>query len=166
MKGSWAGAMGQSQFMPSTFLNYAVDWDGDGKRNIWTDKGDVFASAANFLKQLGWNGNETWGRRVKLPAGFEGKLADLKRPPSESRCGALGRLTADKTVDQWQAMGVRLPDGGNLPKSDIMAAVALPEGPSGPALLVYGNFRATLKWNCSISFAAAVGVLADGIGTR
>lgn len=166
MKGSWAGAMGQSQFMPSTFLNYAVDWNRDGKRDIWHDKGDVFASAANFLKQLGWNDKETWGRRVRLPAGFESKLESLKRPPSESHCSALGRLTADKPVEEWQAMGVRRTDGGDLPKSNILAAIALPEGPSGPALLVYGNFRATLKWNCSISFAAAVGSLADGIGTR
>ena len=166
MKGSWAGAMGQSQFMPSTFLGYAVDWDGDGKRDIWRDKGDVFASAANYLKQSGWNDAETWGRRVTIPAGFESKLDALKRPPSDSRCGALGRLTADKPLHEWQAMGVRRSDGGDLPASNVMAALALPEGPTGPALLVYGNFRATLKWNCSISFAAAVGSLADQIEAR
>ena len=166
MKGSWAGAMGQSQFMPSTFLGYAVDWDGDGKRDIWRDKGDVFASAANYLKKSGWNDSETWGRRVKIPVGFESKLDALKRPPSDSRCGALGRLTADKPLQEWQAMGVRRSDGGDLPASNVMAALALPEGPSGPALLVYGNFRATLKWNCSISFAAAVGSLADQIEAR
>ncbi|MGE5538646.1 MAG: lytic murein transglycosylase [Gemmatimonas sp.] len=166
MKGSWAGAMGQSQFMPSTFINYAVDWNGDGKRDIWTNRGDVFASAANYLKQSGWNDNETWGRRVTLPPGFEAKLAGLKRPPSESRCAALNRLTADKPLREWQAMGVRRADGGDLPNQNVMAAIALPEGPSGPALLVYGNFRATLKWNCSISFAAAVGTLADQITAR
>jgi membrane-bound lytic murein transglycosylase B len=166
MKGSWAGAMGQSQFMPSTFLNYAVDWDGDGKRDIWRDKGDVFASAANYLKQSGWNDEETWGRRVVLPPGFEAKLDSLKRPPSDSRCGALNRLTADKPLGEWQALGVRRADGGDLPKARVMAALALPEGPAGPALLVYGNFRATLKWNCSISFATAVGSLADGIAAR
>jgi membrane-bound lytic murein transglycosylase B len=166
MKGSWAGAMGQSQFMPSTFLGYAVDWDGDGKRDIWRDKGDVFASAANYLKQSGWNDAETWGRRVKIPAGFESKLDALKRPPSDSRCGALSRLTADRPLNEWQAMGVRRSDGGDLPASNVMAALALPEGPNGPALMVYGNFRATLKWNCSISFAAAVGSLADQIEAR
>ena len=166
MKGNWAGAMGQSQFMPSTFLGYAVDWDGDGKRDIWRDKGDVFASAANYLKQSGWNDSENWGRRVKIPAGFEARLDALKRPPSESRCGALGRLTVDKPLQEWQEMGVRRTDGGDLPTSSVMAALALPEGPSGPALLVYGNFRATLKWNCSISFAAAVGSLADQIEAR
>jgi membrane-bound lytic murein transglycosylase B len=166
MKGSWAGAMGQSQFMPSTFLNYAVDWDGDGRRNIWTSRGDVFASAANYLKQSGWNDNETWGRRVRLPAGFESKLAGLERPPSESRCRALTRLTVDKPLREWQAMGVRRADGGDLPSQNVMAALALPEGPNGPALLVYGNFRATLKWNCSISFASAVGTLADQITAR
>jgi membrane-bound lytic murein transglycosylase B len=166
MKGSWAGAMGQSQFMPSTFLSYAVDWDGDGKRDIWRDKGDVFASAANYLKQSGWNDTETWGRRVKLPAGFESKIDGLKRPQGESRCGALNRLTVDKPLSEWQAMGIRLPDGGSLPSRDVQAALALPEGASGPALLVYGNFRATLRWNCSISFATAVGSLADQIAAR
>jgi membrane-bound lytic murein transglycosylase B len=166
MKGSWAGAMGQSQFMPSTFLSYAVDWDGDGKRDIWRDKGDVFASAANYLKQSGWNANETWGRRVKLPQGFESKLDGLKRPQEESRCSALNRLTVDKPLREWQAMGVRRADGGDLPHADVMAALALPEGPSGPALLAYGNFRTTLRWNCSISFATAVGSLADEIAAR
>lgn len=166
MKGSWAGAMGQSQFMPSTFLSYAVDWDGDGKRDIWRDKGDVFASAANYLKQSGWNDDETWGRRVKLPRGFEAKLDGLKRPQEESRCRALSRLTVDKPLSDWQAMGVRRADGGELPKARVSAALALPEGPTGPALLVYGNFRATLRWNCSISFATAVGSLADQIVAR
>jgi membrane-bound lytic murein transglycosylase B len=166
MKGSWAGAMGQNQFMPSTFLNFAVDWDGDGKRDIWRSKGDVFASAANFLKQSGWNDDETWGRRVRLPPNLQAKLPLLVRPPSELRCGALSKLTVDKPLTEWQAMGVRRPDGGDLPISRIMAALALPEGAGGPALLVYGNFRATLKWNCSISFAAAVGSLADQIAAR
>jgi membrane-bound lytic murein transglycosylase B len=166
MKGSWAGAMGQSQFMPSTFLNFAVDWDGDGKRDIWRDKGDVFASAANYLKQSGWNDDETWGRRVKLPPGFASKLDGLKRPPEASQCRALGKLTADKPLHEWQAMGVRRADGGDLPKANVLAALALPEGPTGPALLVYGNFRATLRWNCSISFATAVGLLADQIVAR
>ena len=166
MKGSWAGAMGQSQFMPSTFLSYAVDWDGDGKRDIWRDKGDVFASAANYLKQSGWNDSETWGRRVKLPAGFEAKLDGLKRPQGESRCAALGRLTVDKPLKEWQAMGIRRTDGGDLPHADLSAALALPEGPTGPALLVYANFRATLRWNCSISFATAVGSLADQVTAR
>jgi membrane-bound lytic murein transglycosylase B len=166
MKGSWAGAMGQSQFMPSTFLNYAVDWDRDGRRDIWTSRGDVFASAANYLRESGWNENETWGRRVTLPAGFEAKLPGLARPPSDSRCRALQRLTTDKPLREWQAMGVRRADGGDLPNQNVMAALALPEGPDGPALLVYGNFRATLKWNCSISFASAVGTLADQIAAR
>lgn len=167
MKGSWAGAMGQNQFMPSTFLDFAVDWDGDGKRDIWHSKGDVFASAANFLKQSGWRNDETWGRRVRLPRNFASKLPALTRPPSALRCRALSKLTADKPLAEWQAMGVRRADGGDLPhRSDIKGALALPEGPDGPALLVYGNFLATLKWNCSISFAAAVGSLADEIAAR
>lgn len=166
MKGSWAGAMGQNQFMPSTFLNFAVDWDGDGKRDIWRSRGDVFASAANFLKQSGWRDDETWGRRVRLPAGFAAKLPALARPRSELRCGALTKVTADKPLAEWQAMGVRRADGGDLPHRGIKAALALPEGADGPALLVYENFLATLKWNCSISFAAAVGSLADEIAAR
>ncbi len=166
MKGSWAGAMGQNQFMPSSFLHYAVDHDGDGRRDIWGTLGDVFASAANYLRQAGWRGDQTWGREVKLPPSFDDSLKGLMPKSRPKGCRALGKLTATKTLPEWQALGIRRLDGGALPTRPLAASLALPDGPGGPALLVYRNFRATLSWNCSLSFAAAVGTLADRVGRR
>lgn len=163
MTGSWAGAMGQSQFMPSSFLNFAVDFNGDGKRDIWNTEADVFASAANYLKRSGWRDDQTWGREVKLPRGFDAAgdgLMPSKRPKG---CRALKHLTVRKPLSEWQRMGVRRADGGALPRRDLAASLVLPDGPGGGAFLVYDNFRATLKWNCSIHFATAVGLLADRI---
>ena len=161
MKGSWAGAMGQNQFMPSSFLAYAVDEDGDGRRDIWGTRADVFASSANYLRKSGWRDDQTWGREVKLPEGFAAKLPELM-PKSSKGCRDLKKLSVEKTLPQWSALGVRATDGKPLPKRpDLKASLVLPDGPGGPALLVYGNFRATMKWNCSVLFAAAVGMLAD-----
>jgi membrane-bound lytic murein transglycosylase B len=147
MVGSWAGAMGQCQFMPSTFLNYAVDFDGDGKRDIWNDRADVLGSIANYIAQLGWRGNESWGRSVVVPADFDTRLSglDIRRP------------TAD-----WSRMGVRPADASPLP--GVEASLVIPDGGGGPALLVYDNFRTIMKWNKSTYFAAAVGMLADSFG--
>lgn len=150
MEGSWAGAMGHLQFMPSTFTAYAVDGDGDGRRDIWTSLPDVFNSAANFLSSLGWNGKETWGREVRLPGGFDYSLVSIDTIP-ETR----------KTLGEWAALGVRAADGGALPYSDQMAALLLPGGHEGPAFLVYDNYRRILNWNRSILYAIAVGHLAD-----
>ena len=161
MKGSWAGAMGQNQFMPSSFLQYAVDYDGDGRRDIWGTRADVFASSANFLRQSGWRDDETWGRRVRLPAGFADKLAALMPADPPKGCRALKKLSVEKTLPEWSKLGVTNPDGSPLPGRPLKASLVLPDGPDGAALLVYDNFRATLKWNCSVSFAAAVGILAD-----
>ncbi|MBL6952924.1 MAG: lytic murein transglycosylase [Alphaproteobacteria bacterium] len=150
MVGSWAGAMGQSQFMPSSFLAYAVDYDGDGRRDIWTTRADVFASAANYLAKSGWRADQTWGREVKLPANFAPALADLK---------------VRKQTGEWQAMGVRRADGGDLPARQLSASIVLPEkGKMSPAYMVYSNYRTTLLWNRSTYFALAVGLLSDGIG--
>ena len=150
MMGSWAGAMGQSQFMPSSFLAHAVDYDGDGRRDIWTTRPDVFASAANYLAKSGWRADQTWGREVKLPPGFDFALADLK---------------VRKPIGGWQALGVRQPDGGDLPTRQLSASIVLPEkGKMSPAYLVYSNYRTTLRWNRSTYFALAVGLLSDGIG--
>ncbi len=149
MVGSWAGAMGQCQFMPSSFLAYAVDFDGDGRKDIWNSKEDVFASAANYLSRSGWRNDQTWGRPVKLPQSFDLYLADLK---------------LRKRLSEWQRMGVRRANGADLPKRDLMASVVLAEGPAGPAFVVYNNYRAILKWNRSTFFAVAVGSLADRIG--
>ena len=151
MVGSWAGAMGQSQFMPSSFVQYAVDYDGDGRRDIWDTQGDVFASAANYLAQAGWSTGETWGRRVRLPAGFDPALTGLK---------------IEKKLADWQALGLRRADGGDLPQAAISGSVVMPGGEGGPAYLVYGNYRTIMRWNRSFYFATAVGLLADRIGGR
>ena len=149
MMGSWAGAMGQFQFMPSSFLNFAYDYDGDGRRDIWRNQGDAFASAANYLAKSGWRDDETWGRRIKLPKGFDASLADLKTV---------------KKISEWQAMGVRRADGTDLPKRDLKASIVMADEKAGPAFMVYDNYRVTLKWNRSLFFAVAVGTLAERIG--
>ena len=151
MMGSWAGAMGQSQFMPSSFVRYAVDHDGDGKRDIWGTQGDVFASAANYLAQAGWRTGETWGRQVRLPAGFDPALTGLE---------------VTKPLADWQALGLRRADGGDLPQAEMSGSVVLPGGDGGPAYLVYGNYRTIMRWNRSFYFATSVGLLADRIGGR
>lgn len=151
MTGSWAGAMGQPQFMPSSFLRFAIDYDGDGQRNIWTSRADVFGSAANYLKNVGWLDDQTWGREVKLPVGFDQSLADLK---------------VVKRMREWQTLGVRRFDGTNLPARQLEASIVIPDEESGRAFLVYENFRNILRWNRSNYFALAVGLLADGIGGR
>ena len=166
MKGSWAGAMGQNQFMPSSFLSYAVDFNGDGRRDIWGTLEDVFASAANYLTRAGWRGDQTWGREVNLPPGFADKLAGLMPKTPPKGCRALRKLSVSKTLPQWQALGIRQIDGNPLSSNPIKASLVLPDGPGGPAFLVYSNFRATLRWNCSILFAAAVGILADRLAQR
>jgi len=149
MLGSWAGAMGQSQFMPSSFLLYAVSYDGDSRRDIWHSRPDVFASIANYLSQSGWHGDETWGRAARLPADFD---------------PALVGLGVRKSLRDWQRLGVRRSDGGPLPARDVLASVMRPGGEAaGPALLVYDNFRVLMKWNNSSYFASAVGFLADSM---
>jgi len=147
MLGSWAGAMGQCQFMPSTFLSYAVDFDGDGRRDIWNNRADVLGSIANYIGQLGWRGDQGWGRSVVVPPNFDTKMTGLE----------VRRPTAD-----WSRMGVRTADAS--PLSGVDASLVMPDGGGGPALLVYDNFRTIMKWNKSTYFAAAVGMLADGIG--
>ena len=151
MKGSWAGAMGQSQFMPSSFMNYAYDYDGDGAKDIWNTSADVFASAANYLSGVGWRPDITWGREVRLPQGFDPALADLK---------------VVKKMSEWRALGVRRADGTDLPKREIAASVVYPGKVGGPAYIVYDNYRALLRWNRSLYFATAVGLLSDKIAGR
>ena len=146
MKGSWAGAMGQVQFMPSTFQAYAVDGDGDGRKDLWGSLPDAFASAANYLHQLGWNSGERWGREVRLPKGFDWSLAN---PETSQR------------IRDWRALGVTQADGKPLPRADMKGAILLPQGHAGPAFLVYDNFRVILTWNRSINYALAVGLLSD-----
>jgi membrane-bound lytic murein transglycosylase B len=151
MEGSWAGAMGQAQFMPSTFLAYAADGNGDGKINLWTQKADVFASAAHYLSSVGWKADERWGRKISLPKNFDMKLAgrDIRKP-----------------IAEWQKLGVRMPGGGNLPKADMKAAIVVVNDGAGPAYMVYNNFNTIMHWNRSTYFAIAVGTLADAIAGR
>ena len=151
MRGSWAGAMGQSQFLPSSYLTYAVDFDGDGKADIWNSRADVFASSANYLAKVGWRSDETWGRPVMLPAGFDSGLIDYNK--------------VQKPSAEWRALGVRLTDGGEIPAEPRLAAsIVQPGGADGPRYIVYANYRALLRWNRSLYFATAVGYLADQIG--
>ncbi|MFQ5985007.1 MAG: lytic transglycosylase domain-containing protein [Alphaproteobacteria bacterium] len=151
MVGSWAGAMGQSQFLPSSFLKFAVDFDGDGRRDIWTSEGDVFASAANYLAGSGWRVGERWGREVTLPQAFNRSLVGLD---------------VTKPLREWRALGLRPATGGELPDGPLEGSVLLPGGDEGPAYLVFDNYRVILKWNRSDYFAMAVGRLADLIGER
>ncbi len=147
--GSWAGAMGQCQFMPSTFRRHAVDHDGDGRRDIWNTRTDVFASAANYLASAGWQPGYRWGRPVRLPAGFDLTLASLENK---------------KPLQAWQALGVRRIGGGDLPIApEIEAALIIHDDGEGPAFLVYPNFEVIMTWNRSKLFATAVGQLADQI---
>jgi len=151
MLGSWAGAMGQCQFMPSSFLNFAVDHDGDGRKDIWNTPADVFASAANLLAGNGWQRGWTWGRPVRLPDVF-----DL----------GMDGLDTQKPLSEWQKLGVRRSDGRDLPRADIDASLIMPDGPDGPVFLVYNNFRAILRWNRSDYFALTAGYLADRIAGK
>jgi len=154
MKGSWAGAMGQSQFMPSSFVQYAQDYDGDGRRDIWSTQADVFASAANYLKRVGWRDDITWGRQVQLPT--SGKA-------SRDNSMALHDNKIWKGLNDWATLGVTSFDGSALPSRDIQARLVMPDGKDGPAYLAYKNFEAILKWNRSNYFAIAVGTLSDSM---
>jgi membrane-bound lytic murein transglycosylase B len=148
MMGSWAGAMGQNQFMPSSFLAYAVDGDGDGRRDIWGTLPDVFASSANYLRRVGWQSGEAWGREVRLTGRFNRALVNGRKY---------------RTVSNWNRLGVRRIDGRPLPVSNIRGRVIMPIRHGGRAFLVYKNFRVIKRWNNSDYFAIAVGMLADRI---
>jgi membrane-bound lytic murein transglycosylase B len=160
MKGSWAGAMGQTQFMPSSYLAHAQDFDGDGRRDIWKGLPDVFASIANYMKAYGWTERQAWGREVKLPAGGAGPLVD-KVGLRQSGCRASRELTVPAPLAQWQQLGVRTMAGGPLPKVDRSASL-LRAGKK--AYLVYSNYDVLLGYNCAHAYALAVGLLSDRIG--
>jgi membrane-bound lytic murein transglycosylase B len=148
MTGSWAGAMGHMQFIPSTFIGHAVDHTGDGRKDIWSSLPDALSSAANFLSSLGWHPGESWGREVQLPGDFDLTLAglDTRKAPAE-----------------WSALGVRRPGGSALPEAGTRGSILLPQGYRGPAFLVYENFRVIMRWNRAVHYAISVGHLADRI---
>lgn len=162
MKGSWAGAMGQNQFMPTSFLAYAVDGDGDGKKDIWNNQVDIFASMANYLQKEGWNDDLTWGRQVKLPQNFDTSLAIPKNTGSRKNWLKAWANT-EKTLAQWQALGVRRIDGTNLPNVEIKAALIFPDDENGRAYLAYANYKSLMHWNLSYYFVSSVGHLSDRI---
>jgi membrane-bound lytic murein transglycosylase B len=148
MLGSWAGAMGQVQFMPSSFLEYSVDFDGDGRNDLWGNTSDAMGSAANYLVRSGWKGDQTWGREVRLPKGFDADLIGSK---------------VTRTLPQWQSLGVRRPDGSALPGRALRASLVQPDGAGGPTYVAYDNYRALLRWNRSDFFALSVGLLSDAL---
>lgn len=148
LRGSWAGAMGQCQFMPSTYLRYAVDYNNNGVKNIWTESTDVWASIANYIAAEGWKSDQTWGREVELEKDI---------PTSE-----IG-LDHQHSLTEWRQWGVRSLNGSTLPDKPLQASLVQPDGPVGRSFLVYDNFRALMRWNRSTYFATAVGLLADRI---
>jgi len=147
MTGSWAGAMGQLQFMPTVFYQYGVDGDDDGRIDIWNSLPDIFHSAANFLSNLGWKGDERWGREVLIPDDF-----DFSQAGTGTR----------KSLQEWRDIGVTQLNGAPIPVvAGMQASVILPAGADGPAFLAYANFRATMGYNPSTFYALTVGHLAD-----
>ena len=148
MTGSWAGAMGQCQFMPSSFLNYAIDWDKDGTKNIWTSKSDVFASAANYLNKVGWTNKKTWGRKVFVgnnKSKLNNKYYSLKK---------------------WSLKEILNSDKTKLPQLNLKARLVIPDNYGNYGFLVYSNFDSLLNWNRSNYFAIAVGKLSDSISDK
>lgn len=145
MKGSWAGAMGQPQFMPTNFDRLAVDFDGDGKRDIWDNRADALGSIAHYLARSGWREDERWGREVLLPAGFD--------------TGLLG-LGTKRALREWARLGVQGSDGSALPALEMEASVLQPS-PGGQAFVVYANFGVIRRYNPSTYYALAVGMLSD-----
>lgn len=160
LKGSWAGAMGQPQFMPSSYLAYAVDFDGDGRRDIWGSPPDVFASIANYLRAHGWSRATTWGREVVVPAAVAARV-EAGVPFRAEGCRAVRELTEARGLAEWQALGVRRPGGGALPVAAIDASL-LRVG--GRAFLVYRNYEALLAYNCAHAYALSVALLSDRLG--
>jgi len=159
LKGSWAGAMGQPQFMPSSFLKHAVDFDKDGKIDIWTSTADVFGSMANFLKSSGWTAGERWGREVKITKAVMASI-DRKIAMRTGGCRANREMTVSRPLTEWGKLGVRLPSGAALPASAIKASLVRGQK---RAFLVYGNYEAILSYNCSNAYAVSVGLLADKV---
>jgi membrane-bound lytic murein transglycosylase B len=160
LRGSWAGAIGQAQFMPSSYLEYAVDFDGDGRRDIWRSVPDVFASIANYLEAHGWTTGERWGREVAItPRVAQRVLAGV--PNRTGSCAALREMRGPLPLADWRALGVTQPNGRALPRAALDASLVT----AGPrAYLVYRNYDALLEYNCAQAYALSVGVLADRLG--
>jgi membrane-bound lytic murein transglycosylase B len=160
LKGSWAGAMGQPQFMPSSYLAYAVDFDGDGRRDIWSSPPDVFASMANYLQAHGWSRKTTWGREVVVSEAAARRV-DASVPRRAEGCRAVREMTEPRPLAEWHALGVRRPGGAALPRAELDASLVRA---GKRAFLVYRNYEALLAYNCAHPYALSVALLADRIG--
>jgi membrane-bound lytic murein transglycosylase B len=159
LRGSWAGAMGQAQFMPSSYLLFAEDFDGDGRKDIWSTLDDVFASIANYLKGRGWSAGETWGREVKVPPEAARRITN-EVARRDGNCHAIRDMTIALPLKRWHVLGVRLPNGGALPAADLEASLV---SGSMRQFLVYHNYDALLDYNCANAYALGVALLGDRI---
>jgi membrane-bound lytic murein transglycosylase B len=159
MRGSWAGAMGQPQFMPSSYLKYAYDFDGDGHRDIWRSTPDTLASIANYLRSVGWRNDETWGREISMTAAVRARASNATG--RTDGCSAMRTLTRPRPLRDWAREGIRLATGSRLPRAPVSASVLLAAEARG--FLVYRNYESILRYNCSHSYALSVGMLADRI---
>ncbi len=157
--GSWAGAIGQPQFMPSSFLKYAVDFDGDGKIDIWSSSSDVLGSMANYLKVVGWSEGARWGREVKISKAVMAKI-EKTVPMRSTGCRARREMTQARPVSEWRDLGVLEMDGHKLPSASIPASLVRGQKRN---FLVYQNYQAIIEYNCSNAYAVSVGLIADKI---
>ncbi|WP_158224557.1 lytic murein transglycosylase [Agaribacterium haliotis] len=166
LRSSWAGALGTPQFMPSTYLQYAVDFDGDGKKDIWRDGLDLYASVANYLSRYGWNERQAWARKVIVPpakqAQFKSEKADVVAPAKSCERYAK-HFAAWRTLEQWDKQGLRRMTGAHLPNVDMPAALLISNPELSHGYLVYHNFCVLMRYNPSFKYALSVGVLADRI---
>ena len=159
MTGSWAGAMGQTQFMPTSYMSYAVDFDGDGHRDIWKSNPDAMASIANYLKGYGWKDDETWGREVRVsPQALERIAATIPKRPMG--CYAVRNMTERRPLAEWRELGVTRVDGSALPKADLTAGLV---DVGERKFLVYPNYDAILGYNCAHYYALTVALLGDSL---
>ena len=161
LRGSWAGAMGQTQFMPSSYLKWAADFDEDGDRDIWRSEQDIFASIANYLKEHNWTPGVTWGREVRLTSRDLAELRETVGMRTEG-CRAEREMTSAAPLGRWQELGVRTATGTALPQADVQASLV---HTGKRAFLVYGNYESLLDYNCAHSYALAVALLSDQIGS-
>ena len=158
LKGSWAGALGQPQFMPSSYLEYAQDFDGDGRRDIWSSEPDVFASVAYYMQRHGWTTGEAWGREVRIPPASRAKVSAI--PRRDTGCRAERIMTAPQPLTAWRHMGLRTMSGAALPASKMPASLVQA---GARTFLLYSNYDALLAYNCAHTYALSVGLLADRV---
>jgi membrane-bound lytic murein transglycosylase B len=163
LKGSWAGAMGQTQFLPSSYVKWAVDGDGDGRRDIWTSRPDIFASIANYLNAHGWTAGERWGREVRLGDKAAARAASAVPLRLTGACQAVRDMTEARPLSVWRELGVTQKNGAALPRADLAASLVRVDT---RRFLVYRNYEALLGYNCAHTYALSVAFLAERIGSR